>query len=401
MTDFYIKINRRESIKIEKDIFESLFDQSPIRAYKACQLALTSNEIKLADLKDLAKKADVPYPLFFAPKKIVNDQIKDKNKNIFDKIPSKPEMQLAFRGATGIEGIEIIIKDIGRKQEFLKDRVLTGLTDNKYIGSLGKAFKTGTSNKELAKLFREYFEIDLKELRKLSKEDVVRYICAKAEEKNIFVSLSSYNYMPQNLDRDLGLSGLCVKDKKIPYVFINTRDGDETPKILETAGRQIFTLISMLVCIGINKFVLSTKTNKTKDNNYTRVYSIASEILIPSESLDNVEIKSLDDLFSYSKVFKVTPSMFLVCLVKSKKMSQKVADQYLEALRKRVKGVTTPRNQPLPINAYRKYNGEKFSKEVVGAYKNKKISQDELKNVLFRKGNKMDNSLLQEYLAKF
>jgi hypothetical protein len=92
--------------------------------------------------------------------------------------------------------------------------------------------------------------------------------------------------------------------------------------------------------------------------------------------------------------------MFLVCLVKSKKMSQKVADQYLDALRKRTKGVTTPRNQPLPINAYRKYNGEKFSKEVVTAHKSGKISQDELKNVLFRKG-KMDNSLLQEYLAKF
>ena len=309
-------------------------------------------------------------------------------------------MQLALRGNASIADIEIIVKDIGRKQEFLKKRVLLATDDNPYIGSIAKLIKKGLPKKEIADEVRAYFGINLIEMRKLSKDDVLSYVCKKAEEKEIFISMSSYNYMPQNLDSDLGLSGLCVRDKKVPYIFVNTRDGDEKPKILETSGRQILTVISMLVCVGINKFLLSTKTGKSSNTDYKRIYSIASEILIPSSELNVIKINNLSDLTSWARVLKVTPSMLLICLVNAGKISRKLANTYLESLREVVKEVTPKRRQALPINGYKKYNGERFSKEIVGAYKNNKITEGETKNLLFRKG-KMDNNLFQEYLSKY
>lgn len=399
MTDFTIKI-KRGGIKIDKRVFLSLLDLSPIKDYTDYIKAVESNEITISDLKILAQRADVPYPLFFAPKEKVDAQLKDTRKNLFEKLPTKSEMQLALRGEASVADIEIIVKDIGRKQEFLKRRVLPASGDNPYIGSISKLIKRGLSKKDIAEQVRSYFGINLAEMRKLSKDDVLSYICKKAEEKEIFISMSSYNYMPQNLDSNLGLSGLCVRDKKVPYIFVNTRDGDDKPKILETSGRQILTVISMLVCIGINKFLLSTKTGKSSNTDYKRIYSIASEILIPTSELNVIKINSLSDLTSWSRVLKVTPSMLLICLVNAGKISRKLANSYLENLRDAIKEVKPKRRQALPINGYKKYNGERFSKEIISAYKNNKITEGETKNLLFRKG-KMDNNLFQEYLSKY
>jgi len=399
MSDFYIKIGKEE-MKIQKEIFELLLDIPTIKDYTCYKNALIENKININDLKFLSEKACIPYPLFFAPLDKVLLQIKDKDSNLADKLPDKDEMSIALRGGTSISDIEIIVKDIGKKQEFLKNRILDSKDENKYVGIFSKSIKMGVSDKEIAEQFRDYFDINLLEMRKLSKDGVLSYLCRKIEEKYIFISMSSYNYMPQNLDREIGLSGLCIKDKIVPYVFINTRDGDLNPKILETSGRQIFTLVSMMVCIGMNKFVLSTKTGLLKDSDYKRVYSIASEILIPGEDLDKIVISSVSDLDYWAKSLKVTPSMLLVCMVRSKKMTQKVAKAFLKELKDRLKSVTTPKRQPTDINGYKKYNGERFSKEVVNAYKSGKIRQEEVKNALFRR-NKMEGNLFNAYISNF
>ncbi len=400
MNDFFIKIGK-DGIKTDKRSFLALLDLSPIKQYVSYQNAVTDNEIKLSDLKDLAAKANVPYPLFFATKDVVDVHLKDKEKSLFDKLPSKSEMQLNSRGKMKLEDIELIVKDLGRKQEFLKTRILTTSKDNSFVGHIAKKAKQKVPNHELADDIRKYLGIDLSILRKMSKDDVLQYLCDKSEAQGILVSFSSYDYMPQNIDKELGVSGFCVKDKKFPYIFINTRDGDDNPKILETAGRQIFTLVAMLVCIAMNKFIFSTKKGHTKSDESKKIFSIVGNLLIPKADAESITVSSLDDLKDGARVFKVTPSMLLVRLRELNLIDKPTADRYKEILREEIKKASSsPKRRPLQITGYSKYNGTRFSREVVRAHVGKKISTEEVKNILFRKG-KMDPNLFQEYSDRF
>lgn len=401
MEKFFVKL-KKERIEIEKRTFLLLLNIPPVQEYVAYQNAISNNEISLVDLKDLAEKADVPYPLFFAPLNKVIVQIKDKDKELYQKLPSRQEILLGFRGKMKSGDIELIVKDLARKQEFLKKRILISSTENDFVGSVAKNIAKGISDKKIAEEIREYFDLDLKELRKMSKNDVLDYLTKKSENKNILISYSSYTYMPQEISKGLYLSGFCVKDKKFPYIFINTRDGDEKPIILETSGRQIFTLLSMLVCIGMNKFVLSTKKGQSKDPSRKKIFSIVAEILVPKEDVENLTIRSLDDLKEQAQLFKVTPSMLLMRLRELKLIKKEVADAYSFKLDQEIKAMEAKKvyRQPKQVTGYGKYNGERFSREVVSAYKSRKISLDETKNILFRKG-KMDINLLNEYAKKF
>ncbi|MDO8604287.1 MAG: hypothetical protein Q7K40_02715 [bacterium] len=400
MNDFFVKI-KSEKVRIDKRVFLSLLDLSPIKQYVAYENALASNEISLDELKNLSARANIPYPLFFATKSKVDKQTRDKDKNLFYKLPGKAEMQLGFRGSMKPRDIEIIVKDLGRKQEFLKNRVLPTSKDNAFIGIIAKRVAERVSNKKNAEEIREYFEINLGELRKMSKDKVLSYLCNKIEGRNILVSFSSHNYMPQNMSRELGLSGLCIKDKKFPYIFINTRDGDEKPLILETSGRQIFTVISMLVSIGMNKFILSTKSGQIKKPAYKKIFAITGEILIPEADLVGINIKNLDGVKHYAQSFKITPSMLVSRLEELGLISKEVSRDYYRKLSEEILGVEqgTPR-QPSQVTGYKKYNGEKLSREVTHAYEGNKISHDEIKNILFRKG-KMESTLFREYIEKF
>ncbi len=400
MDELSVKVGKGE-VKIDRSVFLSLLDISPVQASALYRNTLSSDRIRFSDLKELASKAEVPYPLFFAPETVVTKHLKDKENNLFNKLPSKAEMRLVTRGFFDIKDVELIVKDLGRKQEFLKRRVLSRTTNNPFIGYVAKDVKGPHMNKQLADKIRSYLGIDLADLRTKSKAGVVNYIRDCAEHKGILVSFSSYNFMPQNLDPNLGLSGLCVKDKKFPFIFVNTRDGDEKPKILESDGRQIFTLVAMLVCIALNRFIFSTKGPKKGDPILKKVYLIVGEILIPREDLKSVTIANLDDLKRESTKFKVTPSMLLVRLRECQLIEKELGKRLRAELIAEAKSIpSSPKYQPTQTTGYGKYNGTRLSQEVIRANRGGRISLDEVKNILFRKG-KMNANLLSEYSEKY
>lgn len=401
MDNFFVKI-KKEKVMIDKRVFIKLFDISYVQEYISYKKAIIENEINFIDLRELAEKADIPYPLFFAPLNKINNQIKDKEKELNQKLPSKKEIRVAFRGKMRVQDIELIVKDLARKQEFIK-RILPLTKDNGLVGSISLMINKGLSNEVIAKNIRDYFKIDLNEIRTMSKDDALNHLFKKAEAKNILISLSSYHFMPQEISKSLYLSGFCVKDKKFPYIFINTRDGDENPIILETSGRQIFTLLAMIVSIGMNKFILSMKEGPIKNPTNKIIYSIVGEILIPKKDIINIKINNIDDVKEQAKFFKVTPSMLVVRLKELSILRKDQADFYSDILRKEIKVSEAKRkhyNAPKPVTGFGKYNGERFSREVIYAQKVKKVSLFEARNILFRKG-KMDNVLFNEYANKF
>jgi Zn-dependent peptidase ImmA (M78 family) len=401
MEPFLVTIGKEEVV-IDKRVFESLLDLSPIKEYKDYIHAINNNRITLEKLKKLAQKAGVPYPLFFAPKTVCDEQLSDKNNNLFQKISSKDEIRLSSRGKIELEDIELIVKDLARKQEFLKRRIVPQADVNGFVGSFVKKMNQGYPLEQIAKEIREYFGIDLNYLRTISKDKVLNYLRNCIEGKGILVAFSSHNYMPQNLNKELELSGICIKDPKFPYVFINTRDGDDKPKIIESSGRQIFTLLTMVACVGMNKFILSSKSGKSKNDISKVAFQIASEVVIPREHLNGIQITSLNDLKEKSHLFRVTPSMLLYQLRAHKKVDKKHAESYWIQLKQEVKK-TEPKHKhaPLPVTGYSKYNGERFSREVVRAHIEGRVSHLEVKNILFRRGKKMDSTLWNKYIQKY
>jgi len=402
MEDMFVSIGQ-DGVKISKEVFSRLFDGVAfVREYSDYKEAVEKNHITLKKLKQLAEKGDIPFPLFFAPLSVVKKQILDFEKNLEDKLPDKDEIVLSARGVLQIKEIQLIVKDLGKKQEFLKKFVLQNSSENTYIGSIRKLSKSGLSTELLALKIREYFGINLQEFRGMSKERGLSYLCGKIEEKGILVSFSSWNYMPQNLKREVEISGLCIKDKKFPYIFINTRDGDEDPIILESAGRQIFTTCSMLVCIGMGIFAFNTRDESQKDSQLKKVFSITGELLVPGVELVNKRIDGIESLKKVSSEFKVTPSMLLVRLRETGLLSEDVVLYYRELLSFELsEKKTTPKNQIHPVKGYAKYNGERLSREIVGAYRVGVISPDQARNILFRRGKKMNRAIFQEYIGKF
>ncbi len=401
MKNISVKLNNKQTIQIDRSIFVDLLEISHIKDYSDYEKALDQNELTFTNLKKLAAKARVPYPLFFAPRSIVDLQIADKDKNLYEKIPSKQEIRLNSRGRVEIKDIELIIKDLGRKQEFLKARVLVNADPNKFIGSIAAKIKNNTPIDEIANEIRDYLEIDLAHLRTISKEKVLTYITSCSESKGILISFSSYNYMPQNINPELELSGLCIRDKKFPFIFINTRDGDIKPKIIESSGRQIFTLLSMLACIGMGKFVLSSKTGSSKDDPTKLAYRIAGEIIIPKGDLADIKIKTLEELKEKAHFFRITPSMLLYRLTESKKINAGLAGYFRQQLQQDAKKAEPKQKRaPHPTTGYGKYNGQRFSKEIMKGYRDGLISQVEVKNILFRQG-KMDSKIFNDYSRKY
>jgi Zn-dependent peptidase ImmA (M78 family) len=392
---------KKESVFIDKEVFLKLLDIPYIQEFVDYQRTIANNEIKLEILKELANRAQVPYPLFFAPLNIVLKQIEDNDKELESKMATKDEINLNFRGKMKKEDVALIVKDIGKKQMFLKKFILKETKENEFIGYIQKLFSAGKGVVEIAESVRAYFNIELSELRKSSKETGLEYLKRRLEVKNVFISVSSYNYMPQEISPQINLSAIGVKDRHFPFIFLNTRDGDDNPLVLETAGRQIFTLLCMLVSIGLNRYVLSTKKGQLKEQDYNQIYQLAGEILIPSVETVGVSISNIEDLKEKAHFFKVTPSMLLTRLLDSGNLKLETYVYYLNNLKEEIKKAPKhKRRAPKPITGYRKYNGERFSREVVKAFKDGKISKEVFKKILFRKNN-INENVFNEYIRTF
>lgn len=400
MDYFSVRING-ERILIDKSVFLLLLENSAINTSAVYQAALLKKEIGFNDLKSLASKARIPYPFFFAPKDVVEAQKRYDEVQVLSNFAGKDEISISFRGMMkiNIKNIDLIIKDLTRKQEFFKKRILPSEPDNDFVGFLIESKRYKLSLEEQAEEVRKYFDINLSEIRKRKKSKILEYFRDKVEKKNIIVSFSSYNYMPQNIKKENEFSGLCVKDRKFPWIFINTKDGEDEPFILETYGRQAFTLVYLLTYISKNKFTSSFKNFVASKD----LYELTEEILIPKKDLSTVKITSFDGLQECSEFYGVTPSMLVMRLFRLKIIDDSTKKYYLEELnKKRTESKKKDDFKPriMPLSAYMKYNGRKFSKEIVKAFRANRISNFEVKGILFA-NRKTDKNLLTNYCEQF
>ena len=298
-TLIYVRLGG-SSVAIEREVFTALLGRSAMSGRVAYTQALESSGIGFDDLVLLARKAEIPYSLFFAPRELVEAQLSAKTGKLLAGI-SKQAFSLNSRSTVRLQDVELIVKDLLRKQEELKRRDRT-LVANPLVGRLRRS---GNSVEEDAAALRSTLGFSVADIRTCrSKQAALDFLVERFEAKQLLVSQSQQHYMAQPLPRGVKFSGLCVRDK-IPYIFLTGGDQDENP---EPAGRKLFTLVLLAVLVARGRFAPVSYSDQTSEPLLEREYQLAEEVLLPADELRNVDASSLAALKDCADSYRVTPS---------------------------------------------------------------------------------------------
>jgi len=362
---------------IDRGVFEALFEQSVVRSYAPVTKALDSGSISFKDLVKHARIAQIPYPLFFAPRDVVDEQLKLKRRKLLQGFSAKSEFSINSRHHVDIAQVELLVKNLQFKQDWMrKDKALG---QNPIVGMLKKS--TAPIPDDAAKLMAAV-NLDPLELRGTkNKSDALNLLVEKLEAKNVLVAQSVQDLMPQQLPKGKIFSGMTVKDKKVPFIFIASGDEGEH---FEPIGRRIFTLTLMAVLVARGRFATVTYNGHTAEEKSNREYELTAEVLMPEGDFRRVDLSDLDAIRAASDVFKVTPSAVVMRAQRLKLLTHDEAETHLNELKQAFERLeNTPRNRMLPMNALKKFNGQECSRRMLALHSSGAISTSEFCRVMF------------------
>lgn len=178
----------RVATPIDREVFAALFEQSVVRSYAKVTKALDTGSISFKDLVDHARKAEIPYPLFFAPRDVVNEQLRVKQKRLLQGFSAKRELSMNSRHHVDLAQVELIVKNLQFKQDWMKKD--KALDRNPIVGMPKKS--TAPIAEDAAKLMGA-LDLNPTELRgtKKKKGDALNLLVEKLEAKNILVAQSA------------------------------------------------------------------------------------------------------------------------------------------------------------------------------------------------------------------
>lgn len=360
-----VRISGR-TVQIDRAVFVELLENSVASSYVGYERALQSGSITFRDLVELARHGQIPYCLFFAPLPLVREQVAAKTRKLLAGM-TKDTFSINSRDVVEMRDVELIVKDLLRKQELLK-RCDPTLTKNAIVGLLSRP---GTSpaadaDKLMAALGLTHEAI----ISADDKTAALAYIIARLEDNQILVSQSAPSVMPQRLT--VSFSGLTIKDSKVPYVFLA---GGDPGDYQEPVGRRIFTLTLLAVLVARKVFAPVTYDGSSVERDVGREYDIVGEILMPAARFRECRLDSLDDVKAVSDLFKVTASAVAVRAMRLGVLDGAVTTRYLDELRREYERISKPpMRSPLVVNALRKYNGRELSVRMLDALDAGKVS---------------------------
>lgn len=350
---------RGEQVPVARQTFELLLGNSPARRRAAYGPALAKSSIKFDDLIDLARAADVPYVLLFGSHERAQHQVRRKDCLILNGM-SKDTFALNSRSDVTLADVELIVKDLIRKQQELKARDMS-LKTNAIVGCL-KGSRRGVAAD--ADLLRDRLGVSLEDLRTVGgKNRAFDLLVAKLEASQLLVSQSQESVMLQQLPRGHTFSGFCVKDKKIPYLFITGSEGEDAA---EPAGRRILTLAVLASMVARNDFRVLTFDAQTPDPFPQPQWELAEELLMPRDEFRDWRASDVDDVREGADHFCVTPSAFTMRARRLEMIDRDTASRVLNELRAatRESEKGNPRT-PLRVTALRKYAGREYTQRML------------------------------------
>lgn len=365
-----------ERVAIERAVFTALLENSVVSSRAPVHHALERGEIHYSELVDLARKAEVPHPLFFAPLAFVHAQVQAKTEKLLQGV-APDTFTVNTRTTIDLRDVELIIKDLLRKQSLAKKHD-PSLIKNKIVGLLRRPGATvrEDANKLVAALGLDFDAIS----RARTKEIALEMLVDRLEANQVLVSRSVRGYMPQILD-GVHFSGMTVRDPKVPYIFLT---GGDHGDFQEPPGRQIFTLILMVVLVARGIFAPVTYDANSNAPDAGREYDIVGEILMPTRELHGVALDNLDAVKRAADAFKVTPSAMAVRAMRIGMLSVEGALGFLDELETefRARPKPGPRSQPKPVNAIRKYSGRALTARMLRAVEERRLSEREFCRVV-------------------
>ena len=263
---------------IDEAVFTTLLDNSVAGTYAGYRHALKSGSIKFSDLVFLARKGDIPYCLFFAPLPLVEAQVATKTSKLLAGV-SKETFSINSRQRVKLQDVELIVKDLIRKQELLK-RHDASLTRNRIVGLLRKP---GRSTEEDGARLASLLGVDRMRTAR-TKGDALEALIAGLEANQVFVSRSVPHYMPQRLNH-VSFSGMTIRDNKVPYIFLA---GGDHGDYQEPEGRTTFTLGLLAVLVARKVFAPVTWDGQSTGSDVGPEYDITGAMLMPANWADPV-----------------------------------------------------------------------------------------------------------------
>lgn len=361
-------------IGIVKDVFASLLGNSVVNGRVPFLRALETSEVTFSDLVALARKAEIPYPLFFAPREHVHEQLRAKTEKLLQGLTPET-FTVNSRTRVELRDVELIVKDLLRKQALVKKHD-PSLVKNSIAGLLRRE---GRTPKQEAKALLDALELDPVMIRGArTKAIALDLIIERLEAKQVLVSRSVRGFMPQLLE--VKFSGMTVRDSKVPYIFLAGGDhGDDQ----EPTGRQIFTLVLMAVLIGRGIFAPVTYDASSTAPQAGREYDIVGEILMPADEVKLASLDTLEEIKAAADSFQVTPSAMAVRAMRLGLMGAEVALDYLRELASEYRNRTKPQpRSPKPVNAIRKYSGRGLTSRLLDAVDAQRLSEREFCRVV-------------------
>lgn len=348
--------------------------------------ALASGELSISALRKECETLLIPWQLFL----LKESKLKPTLERIEARRKAKFSTRLIANRSNDGSGISLRIADrvIGL-QEFAS----SGINEsNDFCGMLITHHRSKWSA-----IIASHFSLDPDRMSGRGKETVLKYLIKQTESKNIRVSRgvlsSSVKFFPvtrqiQKTYRQS--SGFVVHDEKLPYIFLPDEMGNN-----ETPGRQILTLLVLLVLVGTNNYDYyltgDLELRMRRIAILKQAFGVATEILFPYGASDVYRGQEItyDICEELSKKYMLTPSAVMVTL---RQRDVIASDKELSILLDSIPmstGGGGPMNQPKIETAVNKLCGMSTTKDIVQALNNKSLTSINAQYLVFGRVDKL------------
>lgn len=308
-----LRSNGTSIVEIPESVVQKILDIYPdenLQERKVFKSATETGLLSYSDLVGECNKLHLPWQLFLLEESRIDDEIKKidtqrKSKFDFGKVASRAgsRQKISMRLLDRIIALQQFSIEIGRP------------TDNPFCGAL-KAVDRDNWIPYIIK----YFEIDASKFHGVGKEKALEYLIGCLERKGVCVSrgVLANKILPASNDLRATYkqsSGFVVQDPKLPYIFLPNEVNRE-----ETAGRQIYTLASLLMLVGLEEYnilVTSDFEARVNGDRITRkIHGAVAELLLPFDATDPYKYTVITEKIrdSLSTRYNLTPTAVVITL---------------------------------------------------------------------------------------
>lgn len=384
-----VKSNKEVLFELDAVVYRCLFENTIVHRKQRFTQSLENGVLQLKEFINFTREGEVPYPLFFLEILYVHKIVEEFKKKVYFGV-SKEQLSISSRGDFSLADISLILKDITRKQYFLKKSVQH---TNEISGRFAKSEK---SVAEKANDIRNLIGYDINLVFGINKEKTFDMLDNGLASRNVFISLHIHNFSPQNIPRSLQFSGIAVNDKKCPFLFIKAGDYDSK---IELWGRRLFTAALLLSCLLHADCRAVTMDSGCRDLVSNEHYLFAEEFLMPEISFKEEQCTSLIEAEKLSSKYSVSPSAVVMRLYRLNIIGEETKNEFLDelfakwsVLQKRKGG-----GKKLKVEkAIVRYNNRKFVSIILQAHEKRAISSKDFKNLLcLKKGENVNLEALR------